>query len=88
MRTATTVSETAIWARVVEPEKNVLSPASARALLKIRFSKQDKARMNQLAAKNRDGLLTPEEREELEGFVKVGDVLSLLHLKARKSLKR
>ena len=27
------------------------------------------------------------ERQELESFVKVGDVLSLLHLKARKSLK-
>ena len=27
------------------------------------------------------------ERRELEGYVKVGDVLSLLHLKAKKSLK-
>ena len=43
--------------------------------------------MNELARKNQDGLLNDAEREELEGYVKVGDVLSLLHLKARRSLQ-
>jgi hypothetical protein len=87
MPTVAATNEAAIWIRVIGPEKNGLSPEAARSLLELGFSEQDQSRMNELAQKNRDGLLTPEERQELEGYVKVGDVLSLLHLKARKSLK-
>jgi hypothetical protein len=85
--TATASSEATIWARVIVPEKNGLSREAAHSLLELTFSEEDKARMNELAQKNREGLLSAEERRELESYVKVGDVLSLLHLKARKSLK-
>jgi hypothetical protein len=88
MRRVATSSEAAIWARVLSPEKNGLSPEAARSLLQLGFGDRDKARMNELAGKNQEGRLSPEERQELEAYVKVGDVLSLLHLKARKSLKR
>ena len=88
MQTVTTTSEAALWARVIGPEKNGLSAAAARSLLELSFSKGDVARMNELAQKNQQGLLSDAEREELEAYVKVGDVLSLLHLKARKSLQR
>ena len=80
-------AEAAIWARVIEPEDNGLPRAAARALLRLTFSARDKDRMNELARKNREGLLTAEERRELEGYVKVGDVLALIHLKARKALR-
>jgi hypothetical protein len=72
----------------MEPDKNGLSPEAAKSVLALGFSEEDKARMNELAQKNREGLLTDAEREELENYVKLGDVLSLLHLKARKSLAR
>jgi hypothetical protein len=81
-------SEAVIWSRVIEPDNNGLSPDAARSILALTFSERDKARMNELAEKNQEGLLTPEERAELEGYVKVGDVLLLLHLKAQKSLRR
>ena len=68
------------------PEKNGLSPETARSLLELTFAEEDTARMNDLARKNREGALTDDERKELALYVKVGDVLSLLHLKARKSL--
>ena len=42
--------------------------------------------MSDLARKSSAGQLSAAERRELEGYVKVGDVLSLIHLKARKSL--
>jgi hypothetical protein len=87
VQTVTTKGEAAIWARIMEPEANGLSPEAARSLLALKFSAQDISRMGELAAKNREGQLSPEERQELESYVKVGDVLSLLHLKARKSLK-
>ena len=88
MQSVTPVNEAAIWARIIEPEKNGLSPAAARSFLELRFSEQDVARMNELARKNQEGLLSDAERQALEGYVRVGDVLSLLHLKARKSLQR
>jgi hypothetical protein len=84
---STPKSEAAIWAKVIAPEKEGLSPEAARSILRLKFDAEAKARMNELARKNQDGLLSPEERQELEGYVKVGDVLSLLHLKARKSLQ-
>jgi hypothetical protein len=84
----TNAIEAAIWARIVEPDKNGLTPEAARSLLQLRFSERDLSHMNELAQKNRQGLLSDAERQELEGYVKVGDVLSLLHLKARKSLPR
>jgi hypothetical protein len=83
-----TSSEALIWARVIESEKNGLSPDAARSLLEIRFNDRDKERMSELALKSNEGQLSDEERQELEGYVKVGDVLSLLHLKARRSIKR
>jgi hypothetical protein len=79
-------SQAAIWARIIAPEKNGFSPAVARAFLQLGFSAWDQARMNELAQKNQDGLLSEAERQELADYVKVGDVLALLHLKARKSL--
>jgi hypothetical protein len=83
----TASSEATIWARVIAPDQNGLSPEAARSLLELRFSETDNRRMDELAEKNKEGKLTTEEREELESYVKVGDVLSLIHLKARKSIK-
>jgi hypothetical protein len=57
----------------------------ARALLQLTFSDRDKDRMSDLARKSSAGRLSTAERRELAGCVKVGDVLSLIHLKARKS---
>lgn len=86
MQTATK-SEAAIWAGIIAPEENGLSSTAARALLKLKFSEQQLAHMNELSQKNPEGLLSDAERAELEAYVKVGDVLSLLHLKARRSLR-
>lgn len=88
MPTSATPTEAAIWARIIEPKRNGLSAAAARSLLKLRFPNRDLQRMNELAQKNQEGLLSEAEREELEAYVKVGDLLSLLQLKARKSLAR
>jgi hypothetical protein len=88
MRPTTTPSEAVIWTRVIQPENNGLSTEAARSLLGIQFSQADRARMLELATKNNEGLLSVAERDELEGYVKVGDVLSLLHLKAKRALKQ
>jgi hypothetical protein len=80
-------SEVAIWARLLAPENNGLSHEAAQSFLQLTFSEQDKTRLAELAEKCNEGTLSEGERAEYEAYVTVGDVLSLLHLKAQKSLR-
>jgi hypothetical protein len=80
-------SEMAILRRVVDPEQPFLSAEAARAILRLDFHTDDRTRMNQLAAKNRAGKLTPTEERELNGYIRVGQMLGILQSKARRSLR-
>ena len=88
MSSATTeTSEMAILRRIVDPEQPFLSEEAARAILRLDFSSTDRARMNRLAAKNREGKLTPTEEQELNSYIRVGQTLGILQSKARRSLR-
>jgi hypothetical protein len=80
-------SEMAILRRVVNPEEPFLSAEAARAILRLDFHTDDRTRMNQLAAKNRAGKLTPTEEQELNSYIRVGQTLGILQSKARRSLR-
>lgn len=84
---ASSISEMAILRRVVDPDQPYLSREAARDLLRLQLSKPDRRRMNQLAAKNRNGKLTPKEEEELDNFIRVGQTLGILQSKARRTLR-
>ena len=87
-RTGTvTTSEIAILRRVVDPDEPFQSADAARAILRLRFSARDRARMSRLAAKNRLGKVKPEEEVELENYIRVGQTLGIFQSKARRSLK-
>jgi hypothetical protein len=81
------ISEMAILRRVVDAREPFESPDAARAILQLGFGPRDRARMNRLAAKNREGALKPEEEEELSNYIRVGQTLGILQSKARRSLK-
>lgn len=81
-------SEAAIWTRLIQPEREDLSPDAARSLLRIEFTEQDKTRMHELALKAQDGTLTGTEQAEIDNYCRVGRLLDLMHSKARRSLKR
>jgi hypothetical protein len=83
-----TMSEVDILNRVIDPTNPTLKPAAARAILELGYSEADHTRMARLARKSNRGSLTAAERQELEGYVFVGDVLSLLKAKARLSLRK
>jgi hypothetical protein len=70
----------AIWSRIVKPEL-------ARAILRLDFDTEDHRRVDELSAKARKGTLTPEERAELDEYIRVGNELAVLQSKARLSLK-
>jgi hypothetical protein len=80
-------SEAAIFSRVIEPEKVMLSPEAAPAILTLDFHPADRQRMQELAVKARAGNLTAEEQEELDNYGRVGSLLGIMKSKARRSLK-
>jgi hypothetical protein len=77
-----------IFERLLMHGKNNLPPTLARYLLELGFMPEERSRMHELAVKNQDGLLSPEEKEELEGYARAGCWLGILKSKARKSLKK
>jgi len=80
-------AEAMILARVIAPDSPTLPPAVASELLKWGYSDADKQRMTELAAKARQGTLTPEEQAESEGYERVTSFLGLVKSKARRSLQ-
>jgi len=81
-------THTTIWDRVIDPEKEDLSPDAARSLMRLDFRDQDRKRMLELAAGRQAGTLLPAELAEAEEYRRATDVLTLLQSKARRCLKR
>jgi hypothetical protein len=81
-------SDTAILTRVIQPKQGDLSSSAARAFLEFGFPEADRKRMHELAVKNQAGALTAAEEEELDAYVRVGQLVDLLAAKARLSLKK
>jgi hypothetical protein len=79
--------EAAILGRLITPEENSFSPAAAKAILTLGYAKTDKERMQQLAAKAREGTLSSQELAEVEAYSRIGSLLGVLKSKARRALK-
>ena len=79
---------TAILSRVLEAHAVSFTPEAARSILQLMFAQIDVDRMNTLAEKNRCGMLTEAEQQELQSYLLVGHLLDLLHAKARLALKQ
>ncbi len=77
----------AILRRIVNPKQPFISKEAARAVLEFKLSPADRQRINELAAKNRQGMLTAREEEELNNYLRVGQTLGILQSKARRTLR-
>jgi len=78
----------AILGRVIEPDVPDWSADVARALLRLDFPPRDHARVEELSAKASDGMLEAHEREELEEYLRVSDMVAIIQSKARMILQR
>jgi len=63
------------------------SNPSPEAIAKFRPTPKMQARISKLLAKNREGELTPAESTELDEYVHINDLLSLLKVRAVRTLK-
>jgi len=80
--------EAAIWARLMQAQRDALSPEVAEYLLSIEFGESDRAQMRQLAERSESGTLTDEEQIEFDSYLHVGNLLAVLQSKARVALGR
>ena len=79
-------TEAEIWLRILHPNDE-FPPRVARAIIGLSLPKGNVARMHELSAKARAGILTAEEDAEMDGFERAGSILSILKSKARQVLK-
>jgi hypothetical protein len=76
-----------IWDRIAAPAFTQLRPAAARALLRMKFRSGDVRRIHQLSSLAKKGALDEAQRGELDLYLQIGHVLTLMHSKARMALK-
>jgi len=86
MSTGTTNTEAAIFSRMMDAAGAELTAAAARSWLSLEFSIEDRTRMHELALKAQSGDLLPDEEEELGNYRDVGNVLAIMHSRARRAL--
>ncbi|MGH8059662.1 MAG: hypothetical protein ACREOH_20890 [Candidatus Entotheonellia bacterium] len=76
-------SGAAILNRVLKAHASRFTAEAAQSILQLKFDQNDIDRINALAEKNRRGILTETEQQELQSYLLVGHLLDLLHSKAR-----
>jgi hypothetical protein len=72
--------------RILDPVAKCFTPEVARQVLELQPDPGTQARINELASKANEGLLSEDERTEYEGYVEAIDVVAILQAKARKLL--
>jgi hypothetical protein len=80
------VSQADVFVRALESHRPALTPDVARFFLDLELSPQDRVRLDELAEKSRQGSLTSRDEADLEEFRRLGRLVELLKLKARKTL--
>lgn len=79
-------NEVAILARVFVGGNGQVPGDLARAILEVKISARDRARMHDLATRNEADALTADEKAEMRAFGKAATLLSILKSKARRTL--
>jgi hypothetical protein len=72
--------------RFLDPFGRALTPEVARKIVAIRADDEAQARIDLLAERCNEGVLTPEERDEYESLISVAGLIAVLQSKARATL--
>ena len=72
--------------RVLAAVGQCLDRQSAESLLRLRADMEMQGRIEELADKCTEGRLTPDERDEYEALIRVGNFVAILQAKARRLL--
>jgi hypothetical protein len=80
------ITEAQILEEIVGPGDRDLNPEAAKSILDLHFSRSATSRVRSLLRANNRGSITSDQRVELEKYLRVGQLLDLLHAKARLTL--
>lgn len=80
-------SQPAIWARLIQAQKEPIPPETAAYLLSLRFSEADDDRMQVLMDKSDEGTLTPEDETEFDNYLHIANLLTIMHSQVRMPLR-
>ena len=82
------MSKTALEAydRLLSQVVDCFDTESVRKLVDLRADADTQARVEELADKSTEGLLTLEEREEYDTYIRAANLIAILQAKARKAL--
>ncbi len=72
---------------LLEPLSHCLDTDSARRVAEFRIAPRVQERIRTLAERANDGLLRDEERLEYEALINAADIITILKLKAERSLR-
>jgi hypothetical protein len=72
---------------MLDPVGDCLTPDVAARISALRATRQTQDRLDKLARRNSQGILTPREEADYGAYVEALDVIAILQAKARKSLK-
>ena len=81
------MSTTEILEQVLDPFVDCLTPEAARKIVALRADPVAQTRLDQLAERANEGVLTAEERAEYEKFRATFHMITLLQSKARGLLR-
>jgi hypothetical protein len=79
---------TAVLEQLVELDAKSISPETARKLLDLALTPAHQGQVDAWLQKAREGSLTSGERADLDEFIRVADLLAILHSRARQALAR
>jgi hypothetical protein len=71
---------------LLEPLSRCLDVESARRVVELKVARPVQERIDTLAERANEGMLSAEERAEYEALINVADFISILKLKARQHL--
>lgn len=78
----------AILERLIGPQRGDFSPELARYVIGLDFQPSDHARYTDLSERAQRGGLSAEEQSELDDYLSVNDLLTILKSKARLTVAR
>jgi len=83
-----TAPPTEILNSILDPVTDCLTPEVAQKILAVRLDPRVQARLDELAEKANEGLLSEAEREEYAGYIEALDLVAIVKAKARAALSR
>jgi hypothetical protein len=81
------MSSQEILQQTLDPILDCLTPEAAKRIAELRASPELQSRLDMLADRANEGILTPDERAEYDQFIALWHLITILQSKARQFLK-